>query len=327
MKQVVLFVVSWATLNLMAQDLSFSDVRKLSPQVNSSCEEILPLLSPDKKTLYFVRSSCPENTGGKFAGSDIWVSNFNRSTNWSRPTNTNLFNDKYHNAMVGISIDGGTVFQLNTRPNKETPGIFFTKRLNNSRTLPKLIPLSFLNTKGFIGLYISPDSSVILISMENVEGQGQEDLYVSLKSESGEWSMPHNLGPTINSEGFEISPFLSPDKKRLYFTSSGHWGLGNGDIFYSDRLDETWEKWGPPVNLGNQVNSKSFDAYFSIYDSVAYFSSNRESQFSDLYMVSVKNEEDSVQQKIKKIVAEARSILVDLGDDTTDSLTATSGTV
>jgi hypothetical protein len=96
------------------------------------------------------------------------------------------------------------------------------------------------------------------------------------------------MGSTINSSGFEMSPFLSKNKKRLYFASSGHPGMGNGDIFYSDRLYDSWEIWSAPKNLGEQVNSKSFDAYFSIYgDSVAYFSSNRFKQM-DLFKVSVK---------------------------------------
>jgi hypothetical protein len=96
------------------------------------------------------------------------------------------------------------------------------------------------------------------------------------------------MGTTINTKGFEISPFLSADKKRLYFTSSGHGGEGDGDIFYSERLYNSWETWSMPVNLGKAVNSKTFDAYFSIYgDSIAYFASNRDGKFADLYQVEV----------------------------------------
>ena len=85
-----------------------------------------------------------------------------------------------------------------------------------------------------------------------------------------------------------MSPFLSTNKRRLYFASSGHPGLGNGDIFYSDRLYDSWEIWSAPKNLGDQVNSKSFDAYFAIYgDSVGYFSSNRAKQM-DIYKVPVR---------------------------------------
>jgi len=140
----------------------------------------------------------------------------------------------------------------------------------------------------YLGAYVSPDQTIMIISMNGPDSRGREDLYISLKNEKGEWTKPKNMGATINSSGFEMSPFLSPNKRRLYFASSGHPGLGNGDIFYSDRLYDSWEIWSAPKNLGDQVNSKSFDAYFAIYgDSVGYFSSNRGKQM-DLYKVSVR---------------------------------------
>ena len=157
------------------------------------------------------------------------------------------------------------------------------------------------------------------MSMKDADSKGQEDLYVSLKNGNGEWSKPVNLGSAINTAGFEISPFLTTDKKRLYFASNGHPGLGDADIFYSDRLGNSWETWSVPVNLGDKINSKKFDAYFSIRDSVAYFCSNRDGQFSDLYKASKQEVVDSTQLRVKKIVAEAQTILADLGDDGNDS--------
>jgi hypothetical protein len=96
------------------------------------------------------------------------------------------------------------------------------------------------------------------------------------------------MGTTINSRGYEISPYLSADKKRLYFASNGHGGEGDADIFYSERLYNSWETWSVPVNLGNSINSKKFDAYFSIYgDTIAYFASNRDGRYADLYEAKV----------------------------------------
>src|SRR6476620_4650790 len=85
-----------------AQSLNFKAAKKLTANINSSCEEIFPLLSPDQKVLYFVRSSCSENTGGRFAGSDIWVSHYDvTNKEWGRPTNAKeVFNDKTNNALI-----------------------------------------------------------------------------------------------------------------------------------------------------------------------------------------------------------------------------------
>jgi hypothetical protein len=162
------------------------------------------------------------------------------------------------------------------------------KQTGNEWTRPELIFIPGIDNLDFLGFNVSPDLDVIFLSMKASDSRGNEDLYFSVKDVSGAWSKPKNLGATINTPGFEISPFLSADKKRLYFASNGHKGEGDADIFYSERLYDSWETWSVPVNLGSQVNSKKFDAYFSIYgDSVAYFSSNRDGQYADLFRAKV----------------------------------------
>ena len=142
------------------------------------------------------------------------------------------------------------------------------------------MPVPGLDTEDFLGAYVSPDLKVIIFSMNGAESRGNEDLYISLKNAKGEWSKPRNLGSTINTSGFEMAPFLSPDKRRLYFSSNGHPGYGNSDIFYSDRLYESWDVWSAPKNLGLKINSPAFESFFSIYhDSVAFFASNRNADF------------------------------------------------
>jgi outer membrane protein OmpA-like peptidoglycan-associated protein len=55
-----------------------------------------------------------------------------------------------------------------------------------------------------------------------------------------------------------------PTVKRLFFASDGHKGYGKSDIFYSKRLDDTWQNWSAPLNLGPEVNSKDWDAYYTV---------------------------------------------------------------
>jgi len=50
------------------------------------------------------------------------------------------------------------------------------------------------------------------------KGFGNFDLYISYYTPEG-WSEPENLGPNINTEFWESSPSLSPDKRVLYFSS------------------------------------------------------------------------------------------------------------
>ncbi len=282
---VVLGIPLWVT----AQSLEFHSLKKLSTDVNTVSEEAMPLRSPDGKRLYFTRALYAGNSGGKFSGTDVWVSK-GGGDGWARASNSLSIrvNDSGHSVVVGMNNDGNKLYFVSAQTDKKMPGIYVTTQINSYWTRPELISIPGIENQNFVGVYVSPDFDVILLSMKASDSRGEEDLYFSVKDAAGRWSVPQSMGPTINTAGFEISPFLSADKRRLYFSSNGHGGEGDADIFYSDRLYNSWETWSVPVNLGKVVNSPKFDAYFSIYgDSVAYFCSNRESKFADIYQVSV----------------------------------------
>jgi len=274
---------------VFGQEWDFGPLRRLPNAINGEQEDILPMQTLDGKTLFFARAASTENVGGKFAGTDVWVSNFNETTGtWSAAQNLNIFNDRGTNAVIGISDNGDEVFLVSTTGTKRAEGIYRSTKQNDTWTDPKLITVPGLSTEDFFGAYVSPDMSVIVFSMNGEESRGNEDLYISLKNAKGEWTKPRNLGSTINTSGFEMAPFLTADKRRLYFSSNGHPGYGNADIFYSDRLYESWEVWSAPKNLGLKINSPAFESFFSIYhDTVAFFSSDRNRDYCDIYRVAV----------------------------------------
>lgn len=244
------------------------------------------MVSADGKTLYFSRAFYDRNTGGKFAGTDIWVSKKDEQGQWLPAVNMrNSWNNKLSNSVIGMNQDHSIVYLLNAYSNKS--GISFSKFSSGGWGSPEFIPIAGINRDDFVGFYTSPKFDVILISMKGKDTFGEEDLYVSLKDSFGNWTEPKNLGATINTKGFEISPFLTEDKKRLFFSSNGHAGFGDADIFYCDRLFDSWETWSVPKNLGDKINSKFFEAYFSMYDSIAFFSSSRINSQSDIYKTDV----------------------------------------
>jgi hypothetical protein len=270
-----------------AQQFEFGDPVKINGGVNSSAEEAMPLLSQDGKKLYFTRALSEQNEGGIYGGLDIWVSEW-RNGQWSKASNKLSINTKDNNTIIGIDKDGKTLFFTEGSHGRRMNGIYMTRIEGTKLSKPELIPIPGIANLDFIGFYVSPDRDVILISMKAPDSRGEEDLYYTTKDGAGSWQIPKNIGATLNTTGFEIAPFLSKDKKRLYFSSNGHGGMGDADIFYSERIYESWETWSVPVNLGSKVNSKKFDAYFSMYgDSLAFFSSNRDGKYSDLYQVTV----------------------------------------
>lgn len=84
------------------------------------------------------------------------------------------------------------------------------------------------------------------------DGLGSCDLYISYLTKNG-WSKPQNLGRNINTEFWESTPSLSPDKRALYFSSNRPGGFGDKDIWVSYK-DESGN-WGKPINLGPDINT------------------------------------------------------------------------
>lgn len=91
-----------------------------------------------------------------------------------------------------------------------------------------------------------------------------------------EWSVPVNLGPTVNSAFADNIPELSRDGLSLYFSSNRPGGSGLGDLWVTRRASVD-EPWGTPVNLGQTVNSPDGDLAPALSPDGHYlfFTSNR----------------------------------------------------
>jgi tetratricopeptide (TPR) repeat protein len=113
------------------------------------------------------------------------------------------------------------------------------------------------------------DGTALYFSSDRKGGYGGYDIWVSYLND-GEWGIPQNLGPNINTTGNEITPFF--DDHTLYFASDFHIGMGGYDIF-SSKVSKG--KWQIPVNLGNGVNSIADDYFPCIHNNEIYFTSNR----------------------------------------------------
>lgn len=303
----------------MGQAMQFSPPQKLSTAINSDYEESMPMLSPDRVTLFFTRFLSPKNKGGQYSGTDVWISRYDvTKVDWSKADNERIENTSGNNAVIGISGKGDRIYLQNTMASRDVSGIYFSKKNGSTWTNPELIPLRGIPSEGFLGIHVSPDFDVIFLSMKGADSRGEEDLYISLKGPGGMWTEPKNLGPTINTKGFEISPYLSADKKRLYFASNGHPGQGDADIFVSERQYGSWEVWSVPKNLGKEVNSSKFDAYFSIYgDSLCLFASNRGGKMSDIYQSKITVDDGTRnKQKVDSLVTQTKELLEQLRTST-----------
>jgi hypothetical protein len=267
-----------------AQELELGNPAAMKGNLNSYSEEVMPLFDIFRNQLYVARGLHKENTGGVRSGSDIWRYDPYRDVmeNPGSPWNT-----KENNAVIGISRD--TVYLLNSY--KSRTGIAFSTNRNGKWSDPLILPISGIITEGPVGFYLDHEAGILVISMVGEDTFGQEDLYISVRDQFGKWSIPENLGPGINTPGAEISPFLYQDQKTLFFSSTAHESRGSFDIFYSRRLYDSWYLWSTVKPVPGEINTNYFEAYFSAYDSLCYYSSNQGGESADIYQASFKLKE------------------------------------
>lgn len=278
-------------------ELIWMDPVKLGPEINSEAYEALLVFSKDSSELFFVREGHEGNVAG-VDDQDIWSAKKAGKLLWEDPKNMKALNNKDFNAVVGISLDGQTIYLYNAyvkKKNQLERGIAISHKKGNTWSTPEKLEIKNFNLTGeHFGFFVNMQETFILISCECTGTVGQEDLYVSKKEADGTWGEPIHLGPEINTKGFEISPYISEDTYSLFFSSDGLGGEGDADVFVSFRLDDTWTNWTKPQNLGNKINSPDFDAYFIMSANDAYFASNRGGN-SDIYHVIAKEPEPIVE--------------------------------
>lgn len=104
-------------------------------------------------------------------------------------------------------------------------------------------------------------------------GFGGTDIYYS-DFDGTSWSAAVNAGNNINTPGDEMFPYITAHDSLLYFSSDGHPGYGNMDIFVS-RINSG--KWSSPVNMKAPVNSigNDFSLVYKNYPWEGYLVSNR----------------------------------------------------
>jgi OmpA-OmpF porin, OOP family len=246
--------------------------KKMSDSVNSNYMEIGPLVSPDGQTLYFSRRGDPADVGGVKDIEDIWYSNWDPTTKtWGKAHNMGCpLNNDAPNFINSISPDGNTVLlgkTYNADGSSLSDGISLTHKVATGWSTPeRLIIEDEDRNKSTMVSYFMSNSQKILMMSNNRRGDsyGENDIYVSFLKADNTWTKPLNLGNKINTDAIEDAPFLASDDKTLYFTSEGLGGYGGSDIYMSKRLDDTWQNWSTPENLGPVVNGAHDESFFSL---------------------------------------------------------------
>ncbi len=207
------------------------DERWSAPEIPSFSKmgkgDLYPTFSEDGEEIFFT-SDRSESTNPDSINRFIWRVVRN-GTDWSSPEVVGF--DSLDIYGLSISSKGTLYFMAQKIKDRETDiyDIYYSPLDNSEYKTPEKIEFP-ISTEYYEDCpFISNDESFMLFESSRPGGVGKLDLYISVKTDNGNWGPPKNLGNPINSESSERFPYISPDGKYFFFVSGR---AGSSDIYW-----------------------------------------------------------------------------------------------
>ncbi len=280
-------------LNALRNPVPFNPVN-MGEAINSPFPEYFPTLSAKGDMLVFTRR-IEDPLAFQGVQENFYVST-NRDDLWFPAVPIKELNTEYNEGAPSISADGKTLVFTSCELAGEYGGgrkgygscdLFISEYRNGKwQAVRNMGPP--INTKaGESQPSLSSDGGTLFFirGLKQKDGSMNHDIFYSRRQSEGQWGIPVQLSPGVNTPGKEESVQIHPDGTTLYFASDGHPGMGGLDLYMSRRDNEG--RWQKPVNLGYPINSHLDEnsILVSADGKLAYFASEREGGFGalDLY--------------------------------------------
>lgn len=282
---------------LMVRRQTFSEeVSLLDSLVNSPSDEYRPLPSPTYPNIFYYASSQRPNEKFELRSAEQvkeeWLV-LPMMTDTTRDTSSRIPVGFGENGKAFTYFEGQTLFEGNL----VTQQFNHTKDSTSLRYEEASFPVNFL--AGDADIYFYNDTTLLFAS-RRAGGYGGLDIYIS-RYIKGEWEVPLNLGPSINSAYDERWPFLDTDGVTLYFSSNDKYrSIGGMDVFKTVFLTTT-SRWTPAQNMGLLINAASDEEGFALTrdGAFAYFVSDRSTGFGgkDVYRVKLSQQAGGLKKR------------------------------
>lgn len=282
MKKIFSVIFYFCLVSITAQD-TYAPVN-LGPAINTKNGEGQSVISADGKEIYFWRELYRQSINETVQSA--WYSKQDSTGKWitakfmGKPLNIGMVTS----CIFNISPDNNSILISGYFKNGERikEGFSMVKRGLRGWNDPiglEIPGYADMGKGNFSGGFLMPDGKGLLIYLSEVDESPISDLYVTFKKEDGIYTKPSYVTQLNTADYTESTPFIASDNKTLYFSSNRPGGLGNNDIWKTTRLDETWQSWSEPQNLGPAINSNDWDAYFSLdaKGEFAYMTSSKNS--------------------------------------------------
>lgn len=285
--------------NLLKDSVPFKPQKVNGPSTGN--DEYLPMLSPDNKYLFFTRKVPNESKTAFDSGEkELFIQSrktgdnvFSKGIPMPKPFNLGQFQGgvsvSVNNKLLFITIVEVIPYRGKNRLGYgrmfDNADIFYSELVDGEWT--KLASIgSHINTPTTWEAQpsITSDNKTLYFTRVVDPFGGDMDIYKCERQADGSWGEPINVGPPINTLGDEKSPFMHSDSYTLYFSSTGHIGLGGYDIFYAKINPET-QTFLPPTNIGYPINTTKDEHGFIVSreGDKAFYGASTDSKNLDLF--------------------------------------------
>jgi Tol biopolymer transport system component len=211
--------------------------------------DLEPAFSADGKTLYFASNRPVSGTGTK--DFDIWK--VKRDNNgWGTPVNLGApINTEYDEFYPSITKAGHLYLTASYKgQGRGREDIYRAEWKENKYQTPQPLDSAVNSNLDEFNAFVGPDEDYILFTcFGKRDDAGGGDLYMSMKDASGKW-LPAKCLTELNSKYLEYCPYVSPDGRKLFLTSTRY----NPVKSFSNKTDYATIKNLSSQTLNNQGN-------------------------------------------------------------------------
>ncbi|UII81136.1 PD40 domain-containing protein [Flagellimonas sp. CMM7] len=173
-------------------------------------------ISPDGRRMLF---STYEEYEGKPEGFNfnLWESRLKEGL-WQKPTPIGGSIASKGNEFYPVMTKNGNLYFNSDKSGNSD--LYYAKFENDTYGEPIPLPKNINTDAREADAFVAQDESfIIFVRVDEPDGYGNSDLYISFNKGGDEWTDPINMGKTINSDQIDGSPYVTPDGKHLLFTS------------------------------------------------------------------------------------------------------------
>jgi outer membrane protein OmpA-like peptidoglycan-associated protein len=265
-------------LHCIANPVPFSP-SNIGDSINSIFDEYINAITPDEQRLYFTRKNPrdaqtidrEQEFEEEFYFSRQVDSSWTHAMNVGPPINTHG-----NEGALNIAPDGNYLFfaACNRDDSYGSCDIYWAKRIGSHWSVPENLGPVVNSPQWDSQPSFSSDGKTLYFASKRPGGKGSSDIWSTELQPDGQWTLPVNLGDSVNTRVEEMAPFIHADDQTLYFSSKGHPGMGGFDLYYARRnMNGEWKR---PVNLGYPINTHADEITLVVNakGNLAYISSN-----------------------------------------------------